>query len=69
MDHDGLVCSKSGKLAHWKCVKGPREWMPTEVIFRLVAKQGQTFILFKHAGWKKPVEFMHHFSTKWRSFS
>jgi hypothetical protein len=20
---------------------------------------------FKHAGWKEPVEFMHHCSTKW----
>jgi hypothetical protein len=25
-------------------------------------------ILFTHAGWKEPVEFMHHFSTKWATF-
>ena len=31
-------------------------------------KDGQTFILFKHADWKKPVEFMHHCSTKWAVF-
>ena len=21
--------------------------------------------MFKHQGWKEPVEFMHHCSTKW----
>ena len=24
-----------------------------------------SFVLFKHQGWKEPVEFMHHCSTKW----
>jgi hypothetical protein len=27
-----------------------------------------TIILFKHQGWKEPVEFMHHCSTKWGMF-
>ena len=25
-------------------------------------------MLFKHADWKQPVEFMHHCSTKWATF-
>ena len=25
-------------------------------------------MLFKHQGWKEPVEFMHHCSTKWAIF-
>ena len=25
-------------------------------------------MLFRHAGWKAPVEFMHHCSTKWAVF-
>ena len=25
-------------------------------------------VLFKHQGWKEPVEFMHHCSTKWAVF-
>ena len=25
-------------------------------------------VLFKHANWKEPVEFMHHCSTKWAVF-
>lgn len=27
-----------------------------------------TFVLFTHAGWREPVEFMHHCSTKWAVF-
>jgi len=63
-----VVESKPGKRVHWKCVGGPREWVGTEVTFDLKRKMGQTFILFKHAGWKEPVEFMHHCSTKWAVF-
>ena len=31
-------------------------------------KKDQTFVLFTHANWKKPVEFMYHCSTKWAIF-
>jgi hypothetical protein len=31
-------------------------------------KEDQTFVVFKHAHWKEPVEFMHHCSTKWATF-
>ncbi len=27
-----------------------------------------TIVLFAHAGWSEPVEFMHHCSTKWGSY-
>ena len=63
-----VVKAQPGKSVHWKCVDGPKEWVGTEVTFGLSHKQGQTFVLFKHAGWKKPVEFMHHCSTKWAVF-
>ena len=63
-----VVAAKPGKLVRWECVSGPKEWLGTEVTFQLNFKQGQTFILFKHAGWKEPVEFMHHCSTKWATF-
>jgi len=63
-----VVESKPGALVHWRCVRGPEEWVGTEVTFRLEWKEGQTFILFKHADWKEPVEFMHHCSTKWATF-
>jgi hypothetical protein len=25
-------------------------------------------VLFSHEGWKQPVEFMYHCSTKWATF-
>ena len=49
-------------------MKGSPEWTNTEVTFELVYKQDQTFVLFKHAGWAEPVEFMPHCSTKWATF-
>ena len=63
-----VTVARPGRLVKWKCVSGPREWLGTEVTFLLQSKQGQTFVLFTHAGWKKPVEFMHHCSTKWATF-
>jgi uncharacterized protein YndB with AHSA1/START domain len=52
----------------WRCVEGPPEWLGTDVTFDLAWKDGQTIVLFTHAGWKEPVEFMHHCSTKWATF-
>jgi hypothetical protein len=63
-----VVESKPNKLVKWKCVRGPEDWIATEVSFQLKYKDNQTFVIFKHAKWKKPVEFMHHCSTKWAVF-
>jgi uncharacterized protein YndB with AHSA1/START domain len=57
-----------GERVRWRCVGGPPEWVGTEVVFDLARRDGQTFVLFKHAGWREPVEFMHHCSTKWAVF-
>ena len=57
-----------GKFVHWRCTSGPDEWVGTEVTFTLEQKEGQTFVLFRHANWREPVEFMHHCSTKWAVF-
>jgi len=50
--------TKPNELVKWKCTNGPEEWMNTEVIFHLVSKEDQTFVLFTHAGWAKAVEFI-----------
>ena len=63
-----VVETRPNELVKWKCVKGPDEWMNTEIVFRLAHKKDQTFVLFSHAGWTEPVEFMHHCSTKWGTF-
>jgi uncharacterized protein YndB with AHSA1/START domain len=49
----------------WKCVNGPPEWVGTTVTFDLKTSGGETVLLFVHANWREPVEFMHHCSTKW----
>ncbi len=63
-----VVESKPNKLVKWKCVKGPKDWVGTELTFQLKATRDQTFVLFTHANWKKAGEFMGHCSTKWATF-
>lgn len=52
----------------WQVLDGPAEWIGTKVSFELKQEEDYTIVLFKHAGWKEPVEFMHHCSTKWATF-
>ncbi len=52
----------------WQVVAGPAEWIGTKVSFELKQEGDWTIVLFKHEGWKEPVEFMHHCSTKWAVF-
>ena len=54
-----------GKRVLWQVVDGPEEWLGTKISFDLNQNGDWTVILFKHLGWKAPVEFMHHCSTKW----
>ena len=57
-----------GKRVLWEVVEGPKEWIGTKVSFDLKQDGDFTIVLFKHQGWKEPVEFMHHCSTKWGVF-
>ena len=57
-----------GKRVLWQVVDGPKEWIGTKVGFELKRDGDFTIVLFKHQGWKEPVEFMHHCSTKWGVF-
>jgi uncharacterized protein YndB with AHSA1/START domain len=52
----------------WRVVDGPVEWLGTTVSFDIIPRDDWTIVLFKHGGWKEPVEFMHHCSTKWAVF-
>jgi hypothetical protein len=52
----------------WQVVDGPEEWIGTKIGFDLEQRSDWTIVLFKHEGWKAPVEFMHHCSTKWAVF-
>ena len=57
-----------GKRVLWQVVEGPAEWVGTKISFDLKQEDDYSIILFKHQGWKEPVEFMYHCSTKWATF-
>ena len=57
-----------GQRVSWLVVDGPAEWIGTKVHFDLKQEDDYAIVLFKHEGWKEPVEFMHHCSTKWATF-
>jgi len=55
-------------IVRWQVVDGPPEWIGTTVSFELRQDGDYVVVLFRHEGWKEPVEFMHHCSTKWGVF-
>lgn len=83
VDADGLLVFRFGDLGGfdmkvletaankrvlWEVVDGPAEWIGTTVGFEIKADGDWTIVLFSHAGWREPVEFMSHCSTKWATF-
>lgn len=52
----------------WRCVGGADEWVGTTLTFDLNSSEDETIVLFSHADWREPVEFMYHCSTKWAYF-
>ncbi|WP_371782781.1 SRPBCC family protein [Streptosporangium subroseum] len=52
----------------WEVVDGPQEWIGTQIRFELTQEDDFTIVLFSHEGWKEPVKFMYHCSTKWATF-
>ena len=56
------------KRVLWQVVDGPAEWIDTKVSFELKQDEDYSIVLFEHQGWKEPVEFMYHCSTKWAIF-
>lgn len=52
----------------WEVIDGPVEWFGTKISWDIRQEDDWTIIFFKHEGWKEPVEFMHHCSTKWGVF-
>ena len=57
-----------GRLVRWEVVGGPEEWIGTKVRFDIRQDGDWTIVLFRHEGWREPVEFMSHCSTKWATY-
>jgi hypothetical protein len=54
-----------GRLVRWEVLDGPAEWIGTGIRWDLRQDGDWTIVLLTHQGWREPVEFMHHCSTKW----
>ncbi|HEX2145882.1 MAG TPA: SRPBCC domain-containing protein [Glycomyces sp.] len=63
-----VVETEPGKRVRWEVVEGPPEWVGTEIHWGLRQEGDYTKVLFKHEGWREPVEFLHHCSTKWATY-
>lgn len=66
--HMRLAELTAPKSVIWEVIDGPAEWLGTKIRFALEQAGDFTIVLFKHEGWKEPVEFMYHCSTKWAIF-
>lgn len=62
-----LELDPAGRV-RWEVTDGPAEWIGTEIDWRLEQRDEYTIVLFAHQGWREPVEFMSHCSTKWATF-
>ncbi|GIJ11270.1 SRPBCC domain-containing protein [Micromonospora andamanensis] len=60
--------TRPAELVLWEVVDGPEEWLGTQVRFELKREGDFTIVLFRHEGWREPVEFMYHCSTKWATY-
>ena len=63
-----VLDAQPAELVRWEVIDGPEEWIGTQIRFQLKQEDGFTIVLFGHEGWKEPVEFMYHCSTKWATF-
>jgi len=63
-----VVEARPHERVAWRVVDGPEEWVGTTISWDLRQEGGYTIVLFKHEGWREPVEFMHHCSTKWATY-
>jgi uncharacterized protein YndB with AHSA1/START domain len=61
---------KPGKHVVWKSPKGQGadEWEGTEITFDISTDDKQTYIRFRHSGWRENSDFHAHCSMKWATF-
>ncbi len=62
------VVEVSADRVRWRCLEGPDEWLGTTFTFELSHADGETVVLFTHAGWREAVPFLAACSTKWAYF-
>lgn len=63
-----VLASRPAEHVLWEVVDGPPEWVGTTIRWDIRQEGEWTIVLFAHEGWREPVEFMSHCSTKWATF-
>ena len=63
-----VLDTQPGEHVLWEVIDGPEEWVGTQITWDLRTEEEYTIVMFTHRGWREPVEFMHHCSTKWATF-
>jgi uncharacterized protein YndB with AHSA1/START domain len=63
-----VLAARPGEHVLWEVVDGPAEWVGTTIRWDIRREEEWTIVLFAHEGWKEPVEFLSHCSTKWATF-
>jgi uncharacterized protein YndB with AHSA1/START domain len=66
-DLEVLQLDPEGRV-RWLVTDGPPEWIGTQISWELRQDGAYTIVNFAHEGWREPVEFLHHCSTKWATF-
>jgi len=67
--HMKVLAQRPREHVLWEVTGGSApEWIGTRLSFDLKQEGEYVILLFRHLGWKEPVEFMHHCSTKWAIF-
>jgi uncharacterized protein YndB with AHSA1/START domain len=56
------------RAVSWRCIEGESEWVGTQLGFELTPNETGTVVLFSHADWRRPSEFMAHCSARWAYF-
>jgi len=64
-----LTDLRQDEAVRWKATEnGMADWVGTELEFRLIPKEDQTFIHFKHSKWRENTPLYPHYSLSWAVF-
>lgn len=67
-DLEVVIQALGARQVRWGVLRGPAEWIGTTIEWDLHEDGEYAIVLFAHRGWREPVAFMHHCSTKWAVF-
>jgi uncharacterized protein YndB with AHSA1/START domain len=60
---------KAGELVRWLPTEnGVPDWVGSTIEFAIIPADGQTFVQFRHSGWREKTAMYPHCSIKWAVF-